>query len=146
MPCLQIIFLSGKSNKYLIILDFLWKEIKILKVGFSNVYSISWSYEIIHCFVFTSLKNKSGKFCTKHAWVTKWMNRGSFGFHSGQFWEHWFWELKFNQRVFEINNKNVTYLILKLWGAVLIGWRIKKRVPYFKVTEIINFLFPSYSK
>ena len=53
--CLQIIFSSGKSNKYLIILDFLWKEIKILKVGFSNFHSISWSYEIINCFVFTSL-------------------------------------------------------------------------------------------
>ena len=54
--CLQIIFLSGKSIEYLIILDFLWKEMmKILKVGFSDFNSISWSYEIMNCFVFTSL-------------------------------------------------------------------------------------------
>ena len=38
----------------------------------------------------------------------------STGVHSGQFWEHRFWTPKFNQTVFEINNKNVTYLILKL--------------------------------
>ena len=53
--CLQIMFLSAQSNQNLIILDFLRKEIKILKVGFSNFHSISWSYEMINCFVFTWL-------------------------------------------------------------------------------------------
>ena len=36
------------------------------------------------------------------------------GLHSGQFWKHQFWVPKFNQRVFEINNKDVAYLILQL--------------------------------
>ena len=34
--------------------------------------------------------------------------------HSGQLWANQLWAPKLNQRVFEINNKNVTYLILKL--------------------------------
>ena len=66
------------------------------------------------------------------------------GVHSGQFWEHRFWALKFNQRVFEINNKNVTYLILKLWGATLVGWQLKKRVPNFKITEITHRKFEKF--
>ena len=43
-----------------------------------------------------------------------------------------------------INEKNVTYLILKLSGVVLIGWRLKKRIPYFKVTEIIHRNFENF--
>ena len=36
------------------------------------------------------------------------------------------------------------YLILKLWGAALIGWWLKKGVSYFKVTGIIYRKFESF--
>ena len=55
---LPIIFSSGRSNEYLIILDFLQKEVDILIIGFSDFYSISSSSEIINYFIFTSWINK----------------------------------------------------------------------------------------
>ena len=60
--CLPVIYSSGKSNEYLIILDFLWKEVNILKKGFWNFHSISSSYEIINYFIFTSW-SIIAKFC-----------------------------------------------------------------------------------
>ena len=49
--CLQIIFWSGKFDEYLIVLDFLWKKVNILKTGSSNFHSIYSSYEIIVLFL-----------------------------------------------------------------------------------------------
>ena len=63
-------------------IDFLCKsmEIKTLKVGFSNVHSISWLYEIINCFVFTSSSKQEllNSVQSMHGKLNKWTGVRSF--------------------------------------------------------------------